>query len=309
MIKNVLQWSTLVLVTTSMGLAGNRSGSVSGQFLKLPVDARANALGGAGVALAEGPVSVVSNPAGILNVSNIAVGGSYTQWFADITHAAYGVTVNLHEWGSIGAGLIMLTTDDMEVRTPGSPEGTGELFKATEYAFSVGYSRQISEQFGLGVSAKYIDSHLLNNVHSATAIAFDVGTLYDIPVLRTRLGISLNNLGKDLTYITEQYSLPTALRFGARTIVFEEDIHRVYAAFQIGRPNDADEQYNLGVEYSYQDLVSLRTGYRFNYDTETWSGGIGVNLVSLGINGTVDYAYTNYKYLSGTHMFSLEVGL
>jgi hypothetical protein len=82
----------------------------------------------------------------------------------------------------------------------------------------------------------------------------------------------------------------------------------VYAAVQVGRPNDADEQYNLGFEYIFQDLVALRTGYRFNYDTENWSGGMGVGLKSLGINGSLDYAYTNYKFLPGTHMFSIEIG-
>jgi hypothetical protein len=85
-------------------------------------------------------------------------------------------------------------------------------------------------------------------------------------------------------------------------------MHRVYVALQIGRPNDAYEQYNIGGEYTYQDMVSLRAGYRFNYDTEDWSAGLGVNLGTLGIEGTVDYAFTNYKFLPGTHMFTLELG-
>jgi hypothetical protein len=111
-----------------------------------------------------------------------------------------------------------------------------------------------------------------------------------------------------MTFINEPYSLPTVLRFGARTSLYQEGDHLVYGAFQVGRPNDADEQYNLGVEYVFQNLVSLRTGYRFNYDTENWSGGIGVSLNSLGINGELDYAFTNYKFLPGTHMFSTEIG-
>jgi hypothetical protein len=111
-----------------------------------------------------------------------------------------------------------------------------------------------------------------------------------------------------MTYINEQYSLPTALRFGARTTVFAENEHLLYAVLQVARPNDADEQYNFGAEYVFQDLVSLRTGYRFNYDTENWSGGVGINLISLGVDGSLDYAYTNYKFLPGTHMFSAEIG-
>jgi hypothetical protein len=219
-----------------------------------------------------------------------------------------GVSANLNELGMIGVGAVILSTDDMPVTSPAFPEGTGEMFKASEYAFTLTYARQISEEFGLGLSAKYIQSSLYNKDIDASAIAFDIGSLYDIPILRTRLGISVTNLGRDLKYINEQYSLPTTLRFGARVQVFESENHAVFTALQVGRPNDADEQYNIGVEYVFQNLVALRTGYRFNYDTENWSGGLGVSLASLGLDGRLDYSYTNYEFLPGTHMFSMEIG-
>ena len=298
----------LLLATTLSAVAGNRSGSVTGQFLKLPVDARAVAMGNAQVALAEGVVSMGYNPAGILSTKQFAFGATYNQWYADITHSFMGVAVNLNEWGTIGVGAVILATDEMAVTSPAFPEGTGEIFKASEYAFTVSYGRQISEEFGLGLSAKYVKSNLYNDEIDASAVAFDIGSLYDIPVLHTRLGISVTNLGQDLKYINEQYSLPTTLRFGARTGVFEDENHALFAAAQVGRPNDSEEQYNVGVEYVYQKLVALRSGYRFNYDTENWSGGLGVSLSSLGLDGRLDYSYTNYSYLPGTHMFSIEIG-
>lgn len=289
-------------------LAGNRSGAVTAQFLKLPVDARAVAMGNAQVALAQGPISMGYNPAGILNTKMFSFGATYNQWYADITHSFMGVTANLDDLGMIGVGAVILTTDDMAVTSPAFPEGTGEIFKASEYAFTVTYGRQISEEFGLGLSAKYVKSNLYNNDIKADAVAFDIGSLYDIPVLHTRLGISVTNLGQDLKYITEQYSLPTTLRFGARIAVYESENHNFLTALQVGRPNDADEQYNAGIEYVYQNMVALRTGYRFNYDTENWSGGLGLSLASLGLDGRLDYSYTNYKFLPGTHMFSMEIG-
>lgn len=304
----VVALTCLIGVLLCNSEAGNRSGVVSGVFLKLPVNARAAGMGNAQVALAEGALSMAYNPAGTLSVEGASFGATYNQWYADITHSVFGVAVKLEDLGTFGAGLIVLSTDDMKVTTPQSPEGTGELFKATEFAYTVSYARQISELFGIGVSAKYISSNLFNKVISANSIAFDIGTLYDIPILRTRLGISVNNLGKDLKYINEQYSLPSSLRFGARTTVFQEEGHRLLGVFQITRPNDADEQYNLGAEYMFQDLIALRGGYKFNYDTEDWSGGLGVSLNSLGLAGTIDYAYNHYKLLPATHMFSLEIG-
>jgi len=288
--------------------AGNRSGTVTAQFLKMPVNARAAAMGNAQVALAVGTSSIAYNPAGMLAVDNAGFSATYNAWFADITHSFIGAAVNLRDWGHVGVALLALTTDDMIVTTPAFPEGTGEKFRAGEYAYVLSYARQISLDFSLGLNVKYIKSYLYNTEVSSGAIAFDVGSLYDIPALRSRLGISVNNLGKDLKYIYEQYSLPTVLRFGIRTAVYNDENHLVYIAFQVSRPNDADEQYNLGFEYTFNQIVSLRGGYRFNYDTERWSGGLGVSLKTLGINGTLDYAYTDYRFLGGTNMFSLEIG-
>lgn len=308
---NRLRFTAVPIALCLLGataFAGNRSGIVTAQFLKLPLSARAVAMGNAQVALAEGPISMGYNPAGILTTEQFAFGATYNQWFADISHSFFGVSGNFQEWGVVGAGVTLLATDEMPVRTPQFPEGTGEFFKAAEYAVTVSYGRQISEDFALGLSVKWVNSNLYNDQIKADVIAFDIGSLYDIPVLRTRLGISVTNLGRDLSYLNEQYSLPTALRFGARTTMFQAENHRLFGVVQVARPNDADEQYNIGLEYSYQDLLALRSGYRFNYDTENWSAGVGVKLASLGLDGTLDYAYTNYEFLPGTHMFSLQFG-
>lgn len=299
----------LLLVGCAAGaLAGNRSGSVSGQFLKIPTDPRIAAIGNISAPFAEGAMAIPFNAAGLLSVENISAAVSYHQWWADIRHMYAGVGINLDWLGTIGVGVIMLSTDDMPVRTPAFPEGTGELFKSSEYAFSFSYARHLSEQFALGLSVRYISSNLYNGDIGASAIAFDFGTLYDITVLRTRLGITITNLGQDVKYLYEQYSIPTTLRFGARTTAYETEGHRVYVGFQISRPNDANEQYNIGVEYGILETVYLRGGYKFNYDTENWCGGIGVSLARLGIDGDINYAYSNYKYLPGTHLVSLELG-
>ncbi len=305
---NFIKVAILIVVVTSTTMGGNRSGSVTGQFLKLPTNARAAAMGNAQVSIAEGAASIASNPAGILSTEQFSFSGMYNEWFADIQHSFAGVTANLENLGTIGVGVTLLATDEMDVTTPAFPEGTGEKFRATEYAFTVSYGRKLSEEFALGLSAKYIKSNLYNADLVSNSIAFDIGSLYDIPVLKTRLGISVTNLGRDLKYINEQYSLPTSLRFGARTAVYQDDENQLFTAIQVGRPNDADEQYNVGIEYEFQNVLALRTGYRFNYDTENWSAGLGVRLASLGIGGTFDYAYTNFKFLPGTHMFSLEIG-
>jgi hypothetical protein len=295
------------LLAPAFAPAGNRSGTVTGQFLKLSTSARAIAMGGAQVSVAEGVNSMAYNPAGILAVENYGFGATYTQLYADIQHSYVGGVKNIPGLGAVGVSVVMLSTDDMAVTTPAFPEGTGEMFKASDYAVGISFARQVTDQFRVGVNGKWIQSYLYNSDVGTGSFAFDIGTLYDIPVLQSHIGVSLTNLGKDLTFVNETYSLPTALRFGVLVDVLKDETNSLVTTLQITRVNDADEQYNLGGEYEFNGMFALRGGWKFAYDQEDVTAGFGVKLNSFGVNSVLDYAYNNFKYLPGTHTVTFEV--
>ena len=309
--KNTFKHFTKLLVMiagiSSFVYGGDRSGTVSEQFLKLPLDARSVGMGGAQVALAMGAASIGYNPAGMMSVNDYGFGASYTAWFASISHTYAGICKRIPDLGVIGVSVISLTTDDMMETTPQFPEGTGRYFRASDFAFSIAFARQVTDQFVVGVNAKVIKSYLFNTDLGSSTFGFDIGTLYDIPILRSRLGVSLTNIGKDIQFINETYSLPTALRFGVLVDIIKESSQSFVSTLQIARLNDADEQYNVGVEYVFNNLIALRGGRKFAYDQEDWTGGFGVKLTSLGLNGSVDYGFNNFTLLPGTHSFTLEM--
>ena len=76
---------------------------------------------------------------------------------------------------------------------------------------------------------------------------------------------------------------------------------------QISRLNDAEEQYNLGAEYVFNNMVALRGGYKFAYDQEDFTGGLGLTMGTFGVDGTLDLAYNNFKYLPGTYSMTFEL--
>jgi hypothetical protein len=306
-VKLTLAAGLLLVGLATTTFAGNRSGTVSGQFLKLSTSARAIGIGGAQVAVADGPSSLGFNPSGILSVNDVGVGFTYTAWFASIQHTFAGIVKNIPGVGAVGASLVMLTTDDMIETTPQPPEGTGRLFRASDYAFSLAYARQVTDQFRVGISGKFIQSYLYNTEAGTSTFAFDIGTLYDIPVLKSHIGVSLTNIGKDVKFLQETYSLPTALRFGVLVDVVNEENNKLVTTLQITRVNDADEQYNLGAEYSVNNIIALRGGWKFQYDQEDITAGFGVKFNSLGLDSKLDYGFNNFKYLPGTHSFTLEV--
>ncbi|RPH33334.1 PorV/PorQ family protein [bacterium] len=306
-----------VMVAASLAWAGDRSGIVSGNFLKIPVNARIVGMGGTSVALIDNASSLAYNPSGMVYVKQAeptspyqyGLAASYTQWVADIKHSFFGAVLNLDGVGAVGLGTVILTTDDMAVTTPAFPDGTGEHFKASDYAFILALARQISDKFSVGISVKYIRSYLFNTEYGASCFAFDAGTIYEIPALRSRLGMSVSNLGSDMKFINEAYSLPTALRFGVLTDIIDEPAHALKGVFQITRPNDSNEQYNLGAEYTFARNFTLRGGYKFGYDAENWTGGFGLNFDLSGVQAKLDYGYNNFKWLPGTHSISMEVGM
>ena len=300
---------SVVLVSIAPGTAysANRSGTVSGQFLKLGLSARAMGMGDAQVAVADGASSIGFNPAGMMGVPDYGFAATYTAWVADIQHSYVGLVKNFPGIGAVGFSVVLLTTGDIVETTPSFPEGTGRTFRSSEYAFSAAFARQVTEQFRVGINGKFIQSYLYDKVLGTTSFALDIGTLYDLPIIRSHIGVSLTNIGKDLTYIDETYSLPTALRFGVLLDVLQDANNQLVTTLQIVRPNDADEHYNFGAEYTFSNMVSLRGGWKFLYDQENVTGGFGVHLNSLGLNSTLDYAYNNYNYLPGTHSFTLSV--
>ena len=297
----------LILVGVQSADAGNRSGTVSEQFLKLGTSARAIGMGGAQVAIAEGVSSIAYNPAGLMAITDYGFAASYTSLYADISHEYVGLAKSIPGLGVIGASLVMLSTDEMIETTPAAPEGTGRTFRASDFAFSVAFARQVTDQFRVGINGKIIKSYLFDTELGASSFAFDIGTLYDIPLLNSHIGVSLTNIGKDVKFINETYSLPTALRFGVLYDALKQQDQSLVTTLQITRVNDADEQYNVGAEYMYSNMFFLRGGYKFAYDQEDITAGFGVKLNSLGVNSTLDYGFNNFKYLPGTHTFTLEI--
>jgi hypothetical protein len=307
MIVRILILGLAVLLLATAGFGGNRSGTVSEQFLKLGTSARAIGIGGAQVALAEGVSSIAYNPAGILSVENYGAGFTYTALYANIQHSFFGIVKNVPGLGAIGVDVVMLSTDDMMETTPANPEGTGQYFRASDFAFGIGYARQVTDQFQVGIHGKVIKSYLYNADIGASSFAFDIGTMYWIPQLKSHIGVSLTNIGKDVQFIQEPYSIPTALRFGVLVDVIKEEANQLVTTLQITRLNDAEEQYNVGAEYVFNNVVALRGGWKFFYDQENVTAGFGVKLNTFGINGNLDYGYNNFKYLPGTHSFTFEV--
>lgn len=304
-----------VLVLLSLPLSSEAAqvfekvGTLGGQSLKIGVGARAAGMGEAYVAIADDATAVYWNPAGIARLSGQSISINHTAWPANVLfdQAAYVFSI---KWipGMLGVNVRALTMSRDIVRTTYLPEGNGETFDAGEWAYGVTYARALTDKFSAGFSINYVQTGLADV--KGTSTTFDFGTLYDVGVLGAKIGMAIQNVGSDMTFIDEKVKMPVFFRVGGSFDVFQMGENRLITAAEFTHPPDNSEKLNLGAEYSFHDYLFLRGGYKMNYDTEGLTAGFGVKFPLTLVKSSVarlDYAYQDMNFLSAAHRVSLNV--
>lgn len=278
-------------------------------FLELPVTARSAAMGEASIALADlGSAGVFSNPAttGFLAATH-SFAVSYAPWFAETKHYAssYSLSSSL---GVLSASIILLDYGTMirTVRPTGSQQvyevrGT---FSANAVAAGLTFSRRLTEEFAFGLTAKYVREGI--DTYSASNVVFDGGVLYYTGLGSLRLAASMQNFGTNAQYRNDPFKMPAALRMGLAAEVVDDEQVRITTAVEALHPSDGNERINLGVEVGWQNMVFLRGGYKFLYDEETFSAGIGVSTTG-SMPVSADFALAHYGRLGNVLRFTLQM--
>jgi hypothetical protein len=331
---------TAVLLTLLQAAAFSqvaKTGTTAAKFLSVGVGARANAMGGAFSSVANDASALYWNPAGAASITQNEAMFSYTSLYKDldINLNYFAVVIPAGEAGNFGLSVTALDYGEMDVTTEYYPEGTGEKFTASSYAFGISYARNITEGFAAGITVKYITENIFNS--SANGVAFDIGTVFKTPFWGIKFSSIITNYGSkmhmegedmlvrhdadpnregnneavDAYYKTDAFELPLRLQIGvSKDFQFSKD-YRFTVSVDAAHPNDNTEYVNIGGELSLLDnLVSLRGGYKGLMMEDSQEGltlGAGINYV-LGVFAIgFDYAYQKYEYLDYTHSFGLAV--
>lgn len=313
-----------------------KTGTTAAKFLSVGIGARANAMGGAFTSIANDASALYWNPAGTASLDKSEIKFTYTNLYKDLDINLNYLAVVLPggEYGNFGISVTALDFGSMDVTTEYYPEGTGERFSASSYAFGLTYAKEITEAFSAGISIKYVTEGIFNS--SANGIAIDVGTKFKTPFwginfasVITNYGSKLQISGEDLLirydqdlnrngnnesvdayYKTDQFELPLKLQIGlSKDFHFLRD-YRFTLAVDATHPNDNSEYVNVGGELSLlDDLISLRGGYKGIFLEDNQEGltlGAGLHYV-LGVFAVgVDYSYQEFKYLGYIHSFDVS---
>lgn len=292
------------------------------QFLSVDTDARAEALGSAFTTVPGRSGSLFYNPAGIENGTDMFdVSISRMQWIANITYNALAFTFR-PEGGDYGVfGLSVMTVDYGDdiygTMVWGNSQGfieTGKI-NASSMAVGLGYSKSLTDRFTVGGQVKFVTQHLGRSVIPGQGVkknltdvfAFDFGTLYKTGFKSLVFGMSVRNFSQEIRYEEKSFQLPLTFKMGLSmdvtdlTTILPEN-QKVLVAFDAVHPRSAAEYLNLGVEYNYENLFSLRLGYSSSKYLYSMSYGFGVQAYGVQL----DYAFVPLVDFDSINRFTVR---
>jgi hypothetical protein len=317
-----------VVLHDSASAVDSNAGTAAYTFLKIGSGAKAQALGGAFVGLADDATALFYNPAGItargesaemfdelLNKPVIETppnrfAASYINYLLDFQYGFIGYVRELDSTTSLGASVLYQNYGTFNrLDREGTLLGT---FGASDLAFGITYSRRLSPRISFGLTGKYIYEKI--EEFSSSGMAADVGLMYLLnPDGNSRIGLALTNFGAQLKGLTESHkdNLPTKVAMGIS--------HRLVGlplvfSGEAGKPFDNSFYGSLGAEFISLKPFFLRLGwtsqgrdYRLGNDNDYlagFAGGFGLEYKSYHI----DYSYSSYADLGSVHRISVDAG-
>lgn len=244
-------------------------------FLTITPDSRRAAMGDAGVASSPDVNSVFWNAASLAFAEkNAAIGTSYAPWLRSLVP---GISYNylagyakINKRSVIGGSFRFFTfgeinfTDDV-----GNPLGQ---FKPSEYAVDVCYATQLSKNWAVGTTLRFINSNLagtrpLNGITPKVGRsgAGDVSAIYknvmkrkvngENKEIRYTVGINLQNLGAKITYSdrTEREFIPANLKLGTAWSYDIDQYNSITAMFDINKLMVPTPGVNILKDYTGQN--------------------------------------------------------
>jgi hypothetical protein len=303
----------LAVMSAILGAPAVAGSNTAFDFLRSDVSARPAALAGSFVSVANDPATLFYNPAALATLEAPTGSVGFFKQLLDINtgYLTYGETFD--DIGSFGAGIIYnnygaFTETDELGTTLGS-------FNASDLALSLGYANALDSNLYYGAAIKFIYSSIAG--YSSTALAGDVGLFYAIPGTKATLGVSVRNIGTQLsTYLGTSENLPLDVTVGAGVVPKGLPLLLNLNFHKLNESTDTFIErfraFSVGGEFTLSKTLLLRIGYDNDKRRDLKIGtSTGLAGFSAGIGVTVkeyrfDYAASSLGKVGTLHRISIS---
>ena len=335
------------VLLSAQAFAGNKDkvGTVAAPELLIPVGARDMSMGGSTLANTSGIEAMYWNPAGLAYAERGAVAMfSHLTYIGDIGVNYVAVAGTFGNFGTIGFDLKGLSIGDIPVTTEDFPDGTGGFVSPTFFTVGLHYSRMLSDRVSVGVTANFINEDLSEARVQATGFAFSAGVQYRNlgGIGGLDLGVAVKNVGPQMRFegsgllrgaelddvtrgtglvqiLAQSSELPSTIEIGLAYTVNTGENNSLMLTGLFQNQNFSADQFKLGAEFEFNDLLYLRGGYVVAPDADQKalgnnafifgpSFGVGFNLDIGGVNVSADYGWRQSKFFENQNAFSIKLG-
>ncbi len=287
----------------------------------LSVGARAMALGGAYVTVADDPFALYWNPAALENVQAMSIGFYHSGLNGGTQYDYLSYVYPTISFGTFSAGILRLAVGDINrYHSDGAFLGSQDHSRSL---YMVGYGKYLFKWLSIGATAKIehliMPGYLDTGSYSETAVGGDFGLIVKSPLSSSYLrnwllGFNYQNvIQRSLQLADERERSPRNFRFGlSRKFYISDGSNHFLLAYELDNPDaeDVPNYTHFGGEFGFRNTFMLRLGYDKRGDT---TDGFGMTY-GLGIRYTgfqLDYSYWSGvdAYFTGSHRISITADI
>ena len=214
-------------------VADNGSGTTAYNFLSVPSSSHVYGLGGHNLTIIDDDINLVEqNPALLGPEYDHQVGMNYMRYIGETNFAGLRYGQGVSEHGAVAVGIQYFGYGNIQ-----GADVNGALtgkFSASDMAFSVTYSHDISERFRGGITVKYLYSKYED--YTAGAVAADLGLNFYDPDHEFSASLVAKNLGGQVKKFNDfKDNLPWDIQVGFSKMLGMAPIRLHVTAYELAR--------------------------------------------------------------------------
>jgi Uncharacterised protein family (UPF0164) len=246
---------SLVLCFCAFRAFAQGVGTTTADILKLNLGDRPAGMAGVYTAMGDDAYAIDYNPAGLALLRSTQLILLHLDSLAQIEYEYITFATPFGIDNTVSANLIFRHTPPIN-NNNGNPSVNADdlLAQAT-------FAHVFSPAFRAGATVKFLKSDLAGA--SASAVAVDAGIQLDKLPYGIRAGLSIQNVGTGMTFLTESEPLPMFIRLGIGTHQVIDSDKDLNLGIEIFKPSDQSIKAAFGGEFwVFPQLFAIRAGYK-----------------------------------------------
>jgi hypothetical protein len=285
-------------LSAPQAFAGNkdRSGQAGASELLINPWAASSGWGNAGMSSVHGVDAIFGNVAGITSCRTLDANFSHTWWLQGVGNdtrvSSFGFLARVGESSVLGLSFMTFSLGTIDITTTQNPDpGTLGTYKPNLMNINLCFAKSFSNSISGGFNLKIISESIKDM--SGVGVALDAAIQYVTgPNDNIHFGVTLKNIGPTMKFSgdglalraflvegssqqftmvqrVDDFELPTQLSIAAAYDFLFAEEHRITLAGNFASNSFTNDQFTLGMEYGWRDMLMIRAGY--TYEKGIWA--------------------------------------